>query len=83
VRGGDKLFSLKRGKNEVKNRKLAQKRERNSKGMDGWECSIWNEKGKISLKKHHKRAKYILEGQGSSHKKTLQKSENGGKILTR
>jgi hypothetical protein len=40
-------------------------------------------KGKISLKKHHKRAKYILERQSSSPEKSLQKSENGGIILTR
>ena len=39
-------------------------------------------KAKISLKKHNKRAKYILERQSSSHEKTLQKSENGGKLLT-
>ena len=51
--------------------------------MDGWECSIYvMKKAKISLKKHNKRAKYILERQSSSHEKTLQKSENGGKLLT-
>jgi hypothetical protein len=51
--------------------------------MDGWECSIYGmNKAKISLKKHNKRAKSILERQSSSHEKTLQKSENGGKLLT-
>ena len=40
-------------------------------------------KAKISLKKHNKRAKYILEKQSTSLEETLQKSKNGGKILTR
>ena len=44
------MFSVKRGKNEVKMQKLAQKRERNLP-KDGWECSIWNEKGKNQLEK--------------------------------
>jgi IS5 family transposase len=73
------LFTLKRGKNEVKMRKLAQKRERNlPKEWMAGSAVYETKKAKISLKKHNKRAKYILEKQITSLEKTLQESENGG-----
>jgi hypothetical protein len=76
------VFSLKRGRNEVKMRKLARKGKETYQRMAG--SAVYGmKKAKISLEKHNKRAKYILERQSSSHEKPLPKRENGGKILTR
>jgi hypothetical protein len=70
------LFSLKRGKNEIKMRKLAKKRERNlPKEWMAGSAVYGTKKAKISLKKHNKREKYILEKQSTSLEKTLQKAK--------